>query len=364
MTTDLSLSRLWSWSHLRDWSWPTWRTLDPCWIVFSLSTEQTGLWMTLSIWDWITSCNTSSNLGITQGSDLWTSARPSIPSCLTFSQTNWQQLVRLGKLTSRILTISAGTPQGCVLSPLLFSLFTNDCTSKDPFVKLLKFADDTKVTSLIKDGNESAYTQEVEQLAIWCSLDNLELNTLKTVEMIEDFRRNPPALPSLTIMDSTVAAVESFRFLGTTISQDLKRDNHIYSIAKKAQQRLYFLRQLRKFNLPQELLKQLYSAIIETVRCSSISVWFGPATKPDNRRLQRTFRTAKMIIGAPLPSLQELYTSTVRKRVKKVTLDPSHPAHSLFELLPSDRRYRALSTKTARHKNSFYPQAISHLNNT
>ncbi len=38
-----------------------------------------------------------------------------------------------------------------------------------------------------------------------------------------DFRRNPPALPSLlTIMYSTVTAVESFRFLGTTISQDLK----------------------------------------------------------------------------------------------------------------------------------------------
>ncbi len=42
-----------------------------------------------------------------------------------------------------------------------------------------------------------------------------------------DFRRNPPALPPLTIMNSTVTAVESFRFLGTTISQDLKWDNHI-----------------------------------------------------------------------------------------------------------------------------------------
>ncbi len=159
-------------------------------------------------------------------------------------------------------------------------------------------------------------------------------------------------------MDSTVAAVETFIFLGTTISQDLKWDNHINSIAKKAQQRLYFLRQLRKFNLPQELLKQFYSAIIETVLCSSITVWFGSATKTDIRRLQRTVRTAERIIGAPLPSLQELYTSRVRKRAKKVTLDPSHPAHSLFELLPSGRRYRALSTKTARHKNSFYPQAI------
>ncbi len=38
MSIDLSLSHLWSWSHLRDWSWPTWRTsLDPCWILFQFA---------------------------------------------------------------------------------------------------------------------------------------------------------------------------------------------------------------------------------------------------------------------------------------------------------------------------------------
>ncbi len=182
---------------------------------------------------------------------------------------------------------------------------------------------------------------------------------LKTVEMTVDFRRNPPAL---TIMDSTVTAVESFRFLGTTISQDLKWDNHIESIVKKAQQRLYFLRQLRKFNLPQELLKQFYSAIIESILCTSITVWFSSATKSDLRRLRRVVRTAERIIGTTLPTLQELYSSRVSKRAGKITLDPSHPAHSLFELLPSGRR-RALSTRTTRHRNSFFPQAI-HLMNT
>ncbi|KAL0172225.1 hypothetical protein M9458_032536, partial [Cirrhinus mrigala] len=241
----------------------------------------------------------------------------SICQWITNFLTDRQQLVRLGKLTSSTSTISTGAPQGCVLSPLLFSLYTNDCTSKDPSVKLLKFADDTTVIALIRDGDESAYRQEVEQLSLWCSHNNLELNTLKTVEMTVDFRRNTPALPPLTIMNSTVAVVDSFKFLGTNISQDLKWDIHIDSIVKKAQQRLYFLRQLKKFNLPQALMTQFYSAVIESV------------LKSDIKRLQRTVRTAERIIGVHLPNLQDLYISRVKKRAGNIIQDPSHPGHNL-----------------------------------
>ncbi|KAL0151665.1 hypothetical protein M9458_053066 [Cirrhinus mrigala] len=144
-------------------------------------------------------------------------AQFSVPSSIcqwiTSFLTDRQQLVRMGKFTSNSRTTSTGAPQGCVLSSLLFSLYTNDCTSKDPSVELLKFTDDTTVIGFIKDEDESAYRQEVKELAVWCSHNNLELNTLKTVEVTVDFRRNPPALPPLTIMDSTVMSVETFRFL-------------------------------------------------------------------------------------------------------------------------------------------------------
>ncbi len=103
----------------------------------------------------------------------------SICQWITSFLTDSQQPVRLGKFSSNTLTISTGVPHGCVLSPLLFSLYTNDCTSKDPSVKLLKFADDTTLIGLIKDGDESAYRQEVKELAVWCSLNNWSSTRLK-----------------------------------------------------------------------------------------------------------------------------------------------------------------------------------------
>ncbi len=138
-------------------------------------------------------------------------------------------------------------------------------------------------------------------------------------------------------MNSIVTAVESFRFLGTIISQHLKWDNHIEFMVKKAQQRLYFLRQLMKFNLPQELLIQFYSSIIESVLCTSITDWFSSATKSDLRRLWRVVRTAERIIATTLPTLQELYLSRVsKKRAGKITLDPSHqhtPSLNCYRLI-------------------------------
>ncbi len=88
--------------------------------------------------------------------------------------------------------------------------------------------------------------------------------------------------------------------------------------------------QLRKFNLPQELLKQFYSGIIESVLCTSITVWFSSATKSDLRRLQRVVWTAQRIIGTILPTLQDLYLSRVSKRAG-ITLDPSQNKPTMQE---------------------------------
>ncbi|KAL7878260.1 hypothetical protein AOLI_G00092340 [Acnodon oligacanthus] len=56
---------------------------------------------------------------------------------------------------------------------------------------------------------------------------------------------------------------------------------------------MYFLRQLRKFNLHQELMVRFYRAIIESV----ITTWGSSATKHDLHRLQRIIRSAERTVG-------------------------------------------------------------------
>ncbi|KAI5090391.1 NACHT, LRR and PYD domains-containing protein 12-like [Silurus meridionalis] len=77
--------------------------------------------------------------------------------------------------------------QGCVLSPLLYSLYTYDCVATSNSTTIIKFADDTVVVSLISNNNETAYLQDVKNLEKGCQENNLLLNVSKTKELIVAF---------------------------------------------------------------------------------------------------------------------------------------------------------------------------------
>lgn len=75
---------------------------------------------------------------------------------------NRPQSVRMGDHTSSTLTLITGTPQGCVLSPLLYSHIIYDCSPIHASNTIIKFADDTTIIRLIKDNDESAYREEAQ----------------------------------------------------------------------------------------------------------------------------------------------------------------------------------------------------------
>ncbi len=146
-------------------------------------------------------------------------------------------MLRISRHTSSTLILNSSAPQGCVLSPLLYSLFTYDCAAIHSFNIIFKFADDTTILGLITDNNETAYREEVKALTSWCQSNNLSLNVSKTKEMFVDYRRQQGDGHSpIHIGDVEVEKVCSFKFLGMHITEDFSWSLHTDTVAKKARQ--------------------------------------------------------------------------------------------------------------------------------
>ncbi|KAK0140100.1 hypothetical protein N1851_022986 [Merluccius polli] len=194
-----------------------------------------------------------------------------------------------------------------------------------------------------------------------------KLNISKTKELIIDFRRKKKTdIQPLVINGDEVKITSNFRFLGVHLDNDLSWSTNTSAILKKAHQRLYFLRVLRKNNLSRELMVSFYRCSIESVLTYCTGVWFWSCTAAERKSLQRVVDTAQEIIrcppDTPLPSLEELYSSRCLRKANSILKDPTHPGHRHFKLLPSGKRYSIYSASTNRLKNSYYPKAIKALN--
>ncbi len=272
------------------------------------------------------------------------------------------QVVRMGNNTSSPLTPNTGALQGCVLSPLLYSLYTHDCTATHSSNVIVKFADDTTVIGLITDSDETAYREEVSTQTKWCQENHLSLNIDKTKELVVDYRRQSREHTPITIDKTPVERVTSFKFLGVHITEDLTWSAQTDAVLKKAHQRLFFLRRLRKFGTSPRILRSFYTCTVESILTGCITAWFGNSTAGNRRALQRVMRTARHIVGGELPSLQDIYTRRCTRKALRIIKDSSHPSHSLLSLLPSGRRLHSIRSRTSRLRDSFFPQVIRLMN--
>ncbi|KAK3509566.1 hypothetical protein QTP70_006106 [Hemibagrus guttatus] len=133
--------------------------------------------------------------------------------------TNSLQSVRLGNHISSTLILNTGVPQGCVLSPLLDSLFTHDCVPWHNSNIFNKYADDTTVVGQVSNNDESVYREEIQSLSAWCSINNFTLNATKTKELIVDFRKSNSSRHSpIYIKESEVEHVSSFKMMMASTS--------------------------------------------------------------------------------------------------------------------------------------------------
>ena len=151
--------------------------------------------------------------------------------------------IRLRKCMSESFLVTRGVPQGSVLGPPLFCVFTSDFCPKCLNTKLVKYADDLSLVIPFKTDDPGVINQciseEVEHLRSWCSAKELHLNVDKSNIMFHS-RRALHLTPSLPL-----PTVEATKVLGILFTKQLTWDAHCKAVCKKANQRFYYLRRLK-----------------------------------------------------------------------------------------------------------------------
>ena len=126
---------------------------------------------------------------------------------------NTYQTVRHKAALSSSRSISTGYPQGTVISPILFTLYTNDCTGTDT-TPVIKYSDDCAIDF---SNSDWVYFAEVGRFSKWCRDNSFDLNVKKTKEMLIGFRKAPTVIPDFFIDGVKFERVAQCKYLGTVL---------------------------------------------------------------------------------------------------------------------------------------------------
>ena len=263
-------------------------------------------------------------------------------------------------LSDEIVVIT-GAPQGCVLSPILFSIYTNDISCNNSFLTLIKYADDMFLVGRIKMDSLSEYIL-IDALTCQFKSSYLKLNPTKTEELMFVGGRVNQTQKPIFINNQEVEIVKSFKYLGTLLDESLSFCDHVDYVYKRAQQRLFLLRKLKSFDVSQHTLQLVYRGLIESVLSFNRITWYVSGKNIIN--LARVVITASMVIGNEQKHLSSIYNAALNRKAIHILYDPTNPLNESFQKLPSLKRLKVPLAKTNFFKKSFITSAILILNAT
>jgi hypothetical protein len=277
-----------------------------------------------------------------------------------------RQRVKIGNTFSEWTDINAGVPQGTLLGPSTFLLHINDLQTE---CHAVKYVDDTTIWETCdKRGQNSRIQNAANQTYEWCQSNNMKINTDKTKEMLINFSKKPFPINSITMNENEIERVRKSKLLGIIINDTLTWGDHIDYICGKAAKRLYFLRLLKRANIPPMDIIHVYYSTIRSLLEYACEVWHPGITKQQSEKLELIQKRA-LKIAFPNLSYNDILKQTKAHTLHdrrddrcrtffNAILNKKHRLHNLLppknnmQHLRSKRQYTLPKVKTERLKRS------------
>ncbi len=190
--------------------------------------------------------------------------------------TGRRQCVNYGGNSSPIVNVTIGSPQGSVISPLLFLILVADIETWISKAKALSYADDTTVYYAAKSKIEVRRTLEVaaNEVLTFMQASMLSANPSKTKYIM--FGRQGEE--SLKVGDVLIEESKEEKLLGITFNKALSWSSHVDFVRTELKKRIGILRCMT-FRLPVDIVKRMIQPIFTS------KLMYGLALLASNQEL-------------------------------------------------------------------------------
>ena len=168
-----------------------------------------------------------------------------------------------GKYISTSRGLEYGVPQGSILGPVLFLLYINDLPLNITGSKIMLFADDTNILVSGENINilQCKIIKVMNELQTWFKLNNLEVNTEKTLAIpFHTIQNKKPMLPHIILEGRDVPYSIETKFLGIYINENMKWISHIKYLSSKLSTSYYMINSLKNVTSPY-ILRTMYFVV-------------------------------------------------------------------------------------------------------
>jgi hypothetical protein len=265
-----------------------------------------------------------------------------------------------------------GVLQGAVLSPFLFSLYT-DSIRLPPNSNLIKYADDFALGYQLKRQQQNAELQtSLQTVAEWSEQNDLLLNTDKC-NVCTFTLNHKDTYPDVRLQLGNIdlRPTELVKYLGVTFSSDMTWTTHIDNLYKKCLRLSYYIRRLRSFGVQNLVIKKFVHACILPIILYGSPIVFSGLLKKDQVILRRSIKIISNSSGLNYTSLTstivKMHFSACSNLCSNILCDIEHPLFSTLNNAQSRagtrNSFTRLYARTSMFKRSPMPSLARFLSN-